>query len=134
MLFFLLSLLLSLQKNKIYVNFHFFGTDGQADKQTDRRTFRLIESIGPEGRCFEKRSGGAAPADIQYSQVPNIKGQIDGAPPLSQLFIYMNNCFQLWQSRCGRTASFVLFVCFLGSPCTALLQCGRGAIDCRLPE
>ena len=23
------------------------------DKHTDRRTFRLIESIGPEGRCFE---------------------------------------------------------------------------------
>ena len=25
----------------------------QTDRQTDRRTFRLIESIGPEGRCFE---------------------------------------------------------------------------------
>ena len=25
----------------------------QTDGQTDRRTFRLIESIGPEGRCFE---------------------------------------------------------------------------------
>ena len=23
------------------------------DKQTDKRTFRLIESIGPEGQCFE---------------------------------------------------------------------------------
>ena len=28
-------------------------TDGQTDRQTDRRTFRLIEGIGPEGRCFE---------------------------------------------------------------------------------
>ena len=28
-------------------------TDKQKDKHTDRRTFRLIESIGPEGRCFE---------------------------------------------------------------------------------
>ena len=25
----------------------------QTDKQTDGRTFQLIESIGPEGRCFE---------------------------------------------------------------------------------
>ena len=28
----------------------------QTDTQTDGRTFRLIESIGPEGRCFENRS------------------------------------------------------------------------------
>ena len=28
-------------------------THGQTDTRTDRRTFRLIESIGPEGRCFE---------------------------------------------------------------------------------
>ena len=28
-------------------------TNGQKDTQTDRPTFRLIESIGPEGRCFE---------------------------------------------------------------------------------
>ena len=27
--------------------------DGQTDTRTRRRTFRLIESIGPEGRCFE---------------------------------------------------------------------------------
>ena len=26
----------------------------QTDTQTHGRTFRLIESIGPEGRCFEK--------------------------------------------------------------------------------
>ena len=25
----------------------------QTQRRTDRRTFRLIESIGPEGRCFE---------------------------------------------------------------------------------
>ena len=25
----------------------------QTNRQTDKRTFRLIESIGPEGRCFE---------------------------------------------------------------------------------
>ena len=30
-------------------------TDGQTDGHTDRRTNRLIESIGPEGRCFEKK-------------------------------------------------------------------------------
>ena len=29
-------------------------TDRQTDRLTDRRTFRLIESIGPEGKCFEK--------------------------------------------------------------------------------
>ena len=29
-------------------------THNQSDKQTHGRTFRLIESIGPEGRCFEK--------------------------------------------------------------------------------
>ena len=29
-------------------------TDGQTDGRTDRRIFRLIESIGPEGRSFEK--------------------------------------------------------------------------------
>ena len=28
-------------------------TDSQTDVQTDGRTNRLIESIGPEGRCFE---------------------------------------------------------------------------------
>ena len=28
-------------------------THRQTNTQTDRRTFRLIESIGPEGRCFE---------------------------------------------------------------------------------
>ena len=29
------------------------STDTSTDLQTDGRTFRLIESIGPEGRCFE---------------------------------------------------------------------------------
>ena len=29
----------------------------QTHRQTDRRTNRLIESIGPEGQCFEKLSG-----------------------------------------------------------------------------
>ena len=28
-------------------------TDRQTDRQTNIWTFRLIESIGPEGRCFE---------------------------------------------------------------------------------
>ena len=28
-------------------------TDKQTDRQTNIWTFRLIESIGPEGRCFE---------------------------------------------------------------------------------
>ena len=27
--------------------------NGQTDTHTDRRTFQLIESIGPEGQCFE---------------------------------------------------------------------------------
>ena len=43
---------------------------------------------------IRKRSGGAAPADIQYSQALNMQGQIARATPLSQLFIYMNNCLQ----------------------------------------
>ena len=29
------------------------GTDRRTNTQTDRRTFRLIENIGPEGRRFE---------------------------------------------------------------------------------
>ena len=29
-------------------------TDGQTERHTDGRTFRLIEGIGPKGRCFEK--------------------------------------------------------------------------------
>ena len=41
-----------------------------------------------------QRSGGAAPADIQYSPALNMQGQIAGATPLSQLLIYMNNCLQ----------------------------------------
>ena len=31
-------------------------TDRHTDRQTDRRTNRLIESIGPEGRCFENHT------------------------------------------------------------------------------
>ena len=31
-------------------------TDTQTDVRTDGRTNRLIESIGPEGRCFEKKT------------------------------------------------------------------------------
>ena len=31
----------------------------QTNRRTDRRTNRLIESIGPEGRCFEKRQCGS---------------------------------------------------------------------------
>ena len=41
--------------NGTFKNEHTAGqTDGQSDGPTDRRTFPLIESIGPEGRCFEK--------------------------------------------------------------------------------
>ena len=29
-------------------------SDRQTDRQTNIQTFQLIESIGPEGRCFEK--------------------------------------------------------------------------------
>ena len=29
-------------------------TDTHTDRRTHRRTFRLLESIGPKGRCFEK--------------------------------------------------------------------------------
>ena len=32
-------------------------TDTHTNGRTDRRTNRLIESIGPEGRCFENRKG-----------------------------------------------------------------------------
>ena len=28
-------------------------TDGQSHRRTNKQTFRLIESIGPEGQCFE---------------------------------------------------------------------------------
>ena len=31
-------------------------TDRQTERRRDRRTFRIIESICPEGRCFEKRT------------------------------------------------------------------------------
>ena len=31
----------------------YFEKQKKLDGQTDGRTFRLIESIGPEGRCFE---------------------------------------------------------------------------------
>ena len=34
----------------------------QTDRRTDRRTFQLIESIGPEGRCFEKSMKSCAEA------------------------------------------------------------------------
>ena len=34
-----------------------------------------------------------APADIEYSPVPNMQGQIAEATPLSQFFIYMS-CLQ----------------------------------------
>ena len=32
-------------------------TDTWTHGPTDRQTFRLIESIGPEGRCFENTQG-----------------------------------------------------------------------------
>ena len=56
-----------------------------------------------------KRSGGAAPADIQYSQVLNMRGQIAGATPLSQLFIYMNNCLQFWDEHSLKISAPYLF-------------------------
>ena len=31
-------------------------TDRRTDTQTDGRTFQLIESMGPEGRCFENHT------------------------------------------------------------------------------
>ena len=34
-------------------------TDKHRDTHTHTRTFQLIESIGPEGRCFENASDGA---------------------------------------------------------------------------
>ena len=49
-------------------------TDGQTDRQTDTQTnkqtniwaFRIIESIGPEGRCFEKQDPNEQPANKQF--------------------------------------------------------------------
>ena len=35
-------------------------TDTQIDRQTNMWTFRLIESIGPEGRCFENKEQGGS--------------------------------------------------------------------------
>ena len=40
-------------------------TNKQTYGQTDRRTFRLIESIGPEGRCFENFLAGHSSRKIQ---------------------------------------------------------------------
>ena len=45
---------------------------------------------------YQKVEGGAAPADVEYSPVPNLQGQIAGATPLSQLFIYKSNFLQFW--------------------------------------
>ena len=40
----------------------------QTDRQTHGRTFRLIESIGPKGRCFEKQQEIANKAKIDAEQ------------------------------------------------------------------
>ena len=53
-----------------------------------RRLFQRLKYI------IGQRSGGAAPADNQYQQVLNMQGQIAGATPFFQLFIYMDNCLQ----------------------------------------
>ena len=50
---------------------------------------------------------GAALADIEYSPVPNMQGQIAGSTTFSQLFIYMNNCLQFWVQPTNRY--FVIF-------------------------
>ena len=45
-------------------------TDVLTDGRTDGRTFCLIESIGPEGRCFEKKEKGQA-LQIGVNQGPS---------------------------------------------------------------
>ena len=42
-------------------------TDRQTDGQTHRRTNRLIESIGPEGRCFENLLVGCLIFDVHFA-------------------------------------------------------------------
>ena len=50
-------------------------TEGQTDGQTDGRTFRLIESIGPEGRCFENwTKGWKYSVKAYYPVVPAVVG------------------------------------------------------------
>ena len=41
----------------------------QTDTRTDTRTFRLIESIGPEGQCLEKRDPGSQDPDFFHLSV-----------------------------------------------------------------
>ena len=48
--------ILDIRLQEVGAKRHLNGTskvNGQTDTHTDRRTNRLIESIGPEGRCFE---------------------------------------------------------------------------------
>ena len=45
------------------------------DGQTDRRTFRLIESIGPDGRCFENCPFQAKAYFIANKQVSYLKNK-----------------------------------------------------------
>ena len=43
----------------------------QTDGRTDRRTFRLIESIGQEGQCFEKQCTTEQYSGVQCNTVQN---------------------------------------------------------------
>ena len=57
----------------------------------------IVEPLLLEAKLHSKLEvWGAAPADIQYSQVLNMWGRIAGATPSSKLFIYMDNCLQFW--------------------------------------
>ena len=64
----------------------------------------IVEPLLLNAKIYEKvkpllGSGGVALADIQYSLALNMQGQIAGATPLSQLFIYINNGLQFWSSH-----------------------------------
>ena len=63
-----------------------------------------------------------APADIQYSQVLNMWGQIARAKPLSQLFIYMNSSFGTDRDKQGQKGNVPVCSCLcLFVPAMSLL-------------
>ena len=51
-------------------------TDGRTHGDTDRRTFRLIESIGPEGRCFENATNLIEISSLSLHQVQESPGPV----------------------------------------------------------
>ena len=81
-------------------------TDGQTDRRTDgqmdRRTFRLIESIGPEGRCFENTVFQSQQTQVWKSTDKGCKNKIQQKRAISQ-----NRQFQsIWKAQTGITQIF----------------------------